>query len=226
MHSRQPARLDRVIPEELAEILQAEIMHGRLTPQSRLTEEEIALRYGVSRSPVREALRILQADGLVVRAARRGIWVAPLSLRDLDEIYSCRVSLEGLAAAQAAQSPNGSLKERLLQLLPAMRSAADKGDVEEFFARDIDGSSLIYQLSGNTTLNRLLRGLNKQAFRYRYFAYSRQSSIVNLSMTGTDEILRSIAAGEAERARTLTEKLITSIWHEMRPVLSDTFGAG
>lgn len=73
MHSIPTKRLSRVIPEELTEILQGEIIHGRLTPETRLTEEEIALRYGVSRSPVREALRILEADGLVVRAARRGI---------------------------------------------------------------------------------------------------------------------------------------------------------
>lgn len=225
MHSRQIIRLNRVIPEELADILQAEIIHGRLTPETRLTEEEIALRYGVSRSPVREALRHLEADGLVVRAARRGIWVAPLSLRDLDEIYACRVSLEGLAAEQASKSPNMQLKERLLQLLPAMRNAAEKGDVEAFFARDVDGSALIYQLADNTTLNRLLRGLNKQALRYRYFAYSRQTSTVSLSMKGTDEILHAIASGLPERARSLTEDLISSIWREMRPAISETFKA-
>jgi DNA-binding GntR family transcriptional regulator len=226
MDTRQTNRLSRVIPEELAEILQDEIIHGRLTPESRLTEEEIALRYGVSRSPVREALRHLEADGLVVRAARRGIWVAPLSLGDLDEIYSCRISLEGLAAEQAANSPNAQIKERLLQLLPVMRSAAEKGDVEEFFARDVDGSNLIYRLADNATLNRLLTGLNKQALRYRYFAYSRQKSTVSLSMKGTDEILRTIAAGEAGKARALTEELIGSIWRAMRPVLSETFGGG
>ncbi len=117
------------------------------------------------------------------------------------------------------------LKERLLQLLPAMRNAAEKGDVEAFFARDVDGSSLIYQLADNTTLNRLLRGLNKQALRYRYFAYSRQTNTVSLSMKGTDEILHAIASGEPERARSLTEDLISSIWREMRPAISETFKA-
>lgn len=223
MDSRQTIRLSRVIPEELAEILQAEIIHGRLTPEARLTEEEIALRYGVSRSPVREALRHLEADGLVVRAARKGIWVAPLSLRDLDEIYSCRVSLEALAAEQASKSPNAQLKDRLLQLLPAMRSAAEKGDVAAFFARDVEGSAIIYRLADNTTLNRLLRGLNKQALRYRYFAYTRRASTVSLSMEGSDAILRAIASGQAETAHALTEQLIASIWREIRPVLQESF---
>ncbi len=218
--------LSRVIPEELAEILQAEIIHGRLTPQARLTEEEIALRYGVSRSPVREALRHLEVDGLVVRAARRGIWVAPLSVRDLDEIYSCRVSLEALAAEQAARSTNTALKQQLLQLLPAMRAAAEKGDVEKFFDRDVEGSALIYQLADNTTLNRLLRSLNKQALRYRYFAYSRRARTMNLSMRGTDEILNAIAAARPDKAHALTEELIRSLWQEMRPILIENFGDG
>jgi len=217
--------LSRVIPEELTEILQAEIIHCRLTPESRLTEEEIALRYGVSRSPVREALRNLEGEGLVVRAARRGIWVAPLSLHDLDEIYACRISLEGLAAEQAAASDNLRLKERLLQLLPAMRSAAERQDVEEFFAKDVEGSEIIYRLANNSTLNRLLRGLNKQALRYRYFAYTKRASTVSLSMAGTDRILKAIASGQARDARQMTEQLIDGIWREMRPVLQESFGS-
>lgn len=226
MHSIPSIRLSRVIPEELAEILQGEIIHGRLTPETRLTEEEIALRYGVSRSPVREALRILEAEGLVVRAARRGIWVSPLSLGDLDEIYACRISLEGLAAEQAARSADLRLKERLLQLLPAMRAAADRQDVEGFFDRDVEGSEIIYRLAANITLNRLLRGLNKQALRYRYFAYSKRESTVSLSMEGTDRILKAIASGQAAEARQMTEKLIEGIWREMRPVLQESFGSG
>lgn len=225
MHSIPTRRLSRVIPEELTEILQVEIIHGRLTPESRLTEEEIALRYGVSRSPVREALRNLEGEGLVVRAARRGIWVAPLSLHDLDEIYACRISLEGLAAEQAAASDNLRLKERLLQLLPAMRSAAERQDVEEFFAKDVEGSEIIYRLANNSTLNRLLRGLNKQALRYRYFAYTKRASTVSLSMAGTDRILKAIASGQARDARQMTEQLIEGIWREMRPVLQESFGS-
>jgi DNA-binding GntR family transcriptional regulator len=225
MHTIPYRRLSRVIPEELTEILQAEIIHGRLTPESRLTEEEIALRYGVSRSPVREALRNLEGEGLVVRAVRRGIWVAPLSLRDLDEIYACRISLEGLAAEQAAASDDLRLKERLLQLLPAMRSAAERQDVEEFFAKDVEGSEIIYRLANNSTLNRLLRGLNKQALRYRYFAYSKRESTVSLSMAGTDRILKAIASSQARDARQMTEQLIEGIWREMRPVLQESFGS-
>src|SRR5262249_53065921 len=158
--------------EELAKLLQDEIIQGRLAPSVRLTEEEVAKRYGVSRSPVREALRLLERDGLVRKAARRGIWVAPLSTQDLDEVYACRIALEALAAEQAARSSDVKLKQELAGILTAMQAAHRERDVESFFLHDVRGSKVIYALAGNATLNRLMSGLNKQALRYRYFAYA------------------------------------------------------
>ena len=95
MSFRSPLLISAAIPEELASRLEDEIIFGAATAACRLTEDEVALRFGVSRSPVREALRLLERDGLVVREARKGIWVAPLSLKDFDEVYVCRIELEG-----------------------------------------------------------------------------------------------------------------------------------
>jgi DNA-binding GntR family transcriptional regulator len=218
--------LSRVIPEELAKVLQDEIIYGRLAPSARLTEEDVAKRYGVSRSPVREALRLLERDGLVLKAARRGIWVAPLSVEDFDEVYSCRVALEAVAAEQAAQSGDATRKAALADVLAAMRVAHRQGDVEAFFLEDVRGSTIIYGLAGNATLNRLISGLNKQALRYRFFAYARKADTVRLSLEGTEQIFAAIAAGEAGRAKSLTETLIGQIWRQMRSTIADAFGEG
>ena len=91
-----------VLAEELARYIESEIIFCEIAPGTRLTEEDISARYGLSRSPVREAFRLLAADGLVVLSARRGIRVTPVSRRDLAEVQGCRIELEGLAAAQAA----------------------------------------------------------------------------------------------------------------------------
>ena len=218
--------LAAVIPEELSKLLQEEIIYGRLAPSARLTEEEVAKRYGVSRSPVREALRLLERDGLVLKAARRGIWVAPLSVADFDEVYSCRVALEGVAAEQAARAADSELKKALLATLAEMQTAYAKGDVEEFFRHDVRGSGLIYALADNVTLNRLLSGLNKQALRYRYFAYSREAHTLRLSVEGTEEIFAAITASKGKRAKSLTESLIGQIWTEMRSTIAEAFGEG
>jgi len=218
--------LASVIPEELAKLLQDEIIQGRLAPSARLTEEEVARRYGVSRSPVREALRLLERDGLVLKAARRGIWVAPLSVEDLDEVYSCLVALEAVAAEQAALSSDAALKQKLPEILAAMRQAHRKGDVENFFLHDVSGSKVIYALAGNATLNRLISGLNKQALRYRFFAYARKPATVRLSLEGTEQIFAAIAEGRAKRANSLTETLIGQLWTDIRSTIADAFGAG
>lgn len=213
-------RLSLVIPEELARLLEEEIIRGRLAPTTRLTEEEVAQAYGVSRSPVREALRLLERDGLVVKAPRRGIWVAPMTLKDFDEVYACRIPLEALAAAEAAASTDSAGKQELLVNLEVMRAAHAEGDVQRFFDADVRGSELIYGLTGNTTLRRLLAGLEKQALRYRYHVYARDPAAVRLSFEGTATIYGAIASGEADRAKAETEELIGAIWRAIRPAMA------
>ncbi|SNB73155.1 DNA-binding transcriptional regulator, GntR family [Arboricoccus pini] len=215
--------LTQAIPEALASRLEDDIIFGRLEPRARLTEEEVAAHYGVSRSPVREALRLLERDGLVNRAARRGIWVAPLSLKDFDEIYSCRIPLEGLAAGAAAGN-DGPEKAQLLSLLPELERAFNDNDAQAFFQGDVKGSRLIYSLAANQTLTRLINSLGKQALRYRYFAYVREPRILAITAPGTQVIWRHIVQGDVARSKALTEELIHHIWQIMRDVIAERYG--
>lgn len=225
-YTRQKHLIPSVIPDELAALLQEEIIYGRLPGSARLTEEMVAQRYGISRSPVREALRLLERDGLVLRTARKGIWVTPMSVKDFDEVYSCRVALESLAAERAAGSPDDRKKEELRETLRKMQDAHGRGDVKEFFMQDVRGSGIIYELADSVTLNRLLGGLNKQALRYRFFAYERNAEMVALSFQMTGEIFDAIAERKAKRAKSLTETLIGDIWQGMRSTIADAFGKG
>jgi DNA-binding GntR family transcriptional regulator len=210
------------LPEELAIVLEGEIIRGRLPAAMRLTEEDVANRYGISRSPVREALRLLERDGLVQRSARRGIWVSPVSVKDFDNVYSVRIPLEALAAEQAANSRNTALKAKLDEALDGMRSAAADSNVEAFFLSDVQGSEVIYQLADNPVLSRLLAGLNKQALRYRYLAYARDSAIVTRSMDESAAIFAAISSNSGKKARRLTEHLIGSIWRDLRRMVAET----
>jgi DNA-binding GntR family transcriptional regulator len=218
--------LSVAIPENLAGILEEEIIFGNLKPHDRLTEEDVALKYGVSRSPVREALRMLERDGLVLREARRGIWVSPLSLRDFDEVYVCRIELEGLAAEQAAKSADAEKKAELHVVLDEMRDAQQRGNAREFFLFDVRGSLLTYELAGNRTLTRLLGGLEKQALRYRFHAYQQNPRIIALSLDDTARIFDAVMAGNARAAKELTENLIRQIWQDMRLAIGQFFGEG
>jgi DNA-binding GntR family transcriptional regulator len=217
----------RAIPDEVARRLGEDIILNRLPPETRLTEEQVALTYGVSRSPVREAIRLLEHDGLVRRSARRGFWVAPVSLTDFDEIYSCRIALEAIAAASAAGSEKAAeARPQFDALLVRLRSAQSCGDARGFFDADVEGSELIYRLAANATLRRLLASLEKQALRYRFFAYAQSPEVIRLSVDGTATIYDRICAGDAEGARRLTAELIDGIWRKMRPIIQKSFKAG
>ncbi|MBN9054532.1 GntR family transcriptional regulator [Shinella sp. PSBB067] len=219
-------KLSAGIADNLVAVLENAIVFLELAPSERLTEEDVAERYGVSRSPVRDALRALERDGLVLREARKGIWVTPMSLRDFDEIYRCRIALEAIAAEQAARSANAALKEQLWQVLDGMKKAREAGDARLFFTHDVRGSELIYEIADNTTLRRLLKGLEKQALRYRYHLYQRDRSVVDLSFDDTARVFQAIVDGDAERSYALEHDLIEKIWRETRDAIRAEFGEG
>ncbi len=146
-----------------------------------------------------------------------------MSLKDFDDVYACRIPLEALAAAEAAASGNTALKARLPKILAAMQTAHDAGDARRFFEEDVRGSQVIYDLCDNPTLRRLLASLEKQALRYRYFAYARETGIVRLSLEGTGRIYQAILDGDAAAAKSETEMLIGAIWRGMRTAMADAF---
>jgi DNA-binding GntR family transcriptional regulator len=200
--------LPAMIAPEIARVLSRQITFLKLEPDARLTEEELCTRFGVSRSPVREAFRMLEADGLVVRTARRGVRVAPMNREDLDEVYTCRVGLEGLAAAEAARAADATTIAKLEALLGEMQSALDQHDVERFFDRNVAMTQAIHAAGSNATLKRIIVGIDKQALRYRYLAHQRTQEMLDLSIEGQREVIAAIAAHKPLPARRRAERLM------------------
>lgn len=203
-------------PKRIADVLSSDIVFGRLTPSSRLIEEDIAERFGVSRSPVRESIRLLERDGLVVREERRGARVSPLNRRNLDEVYVCRLALEGIAAAEAAVRSQPSDVNRLSRGLTALRKAFQKKDIEGFFEANVLFTEAVHEAADNGTLTRLLGSLGKQALRYRYLAYRSFPQLMAASVDGNDKIVKAISERNKEQARALTEDLIERSWQAIR----------
>lgn len=212
-----PDALDlSLVPRRLADALAGDIVYGRLAPGSRVVEEEVGLRFGVSRSPVRESLRILEQDGLVVRSDRRGARVAPLNRRNLDEVYACRVALEGMATAEAALHRDEAGLLRLRAALGGLRRAYKATDISGYFEANVAFTAAIHQAAANGTLTGLLSALGKQALRYRYLAYSTFPELMSRSVEGNHEIVEAIEAREKDRGRALSEGLIQRSWNVIR----------
>lgn len=216
-------RVPDVIGKDIARALEAEIVFCELAPGTRLTEEDIVRKFGVSRSPVREALRILKQEGLIVMASRRGARIAPVSVEDLDEVYRCRICLEILAAELAADNRSPDDVKTMKSALKELQTALPENNPRRFFEANVHLTHAIHQSTHNTTLIRLLDNIGKQALRYRYLAYARSPELMDKSVEYNREIVGAIISQKPRHARSLTEDVLESSWKNVRARV-DAFG--
>jgi len=209
-----------IIAKELVRALEDEIIFGELPPGVRIVEEELVARFKVSRSPVREALRVLEQDGLVTRELRRGVRVSGVSLADLDEVYSCRIPLEGLAAELAARNRSEDSLTAIRAEFANMRKAFNAGTLKDFFRCNVDLSEAIYHAGGSRTLKRLLGTISSQALRYRYMAYRHAPEMKQVSVEANNEIIKAIAHQRPRDARRLTDAVIQRSWKRVRDIVA------
>jgi DNA-binding GntR family transcriptional regulator len=214
-------RVPDIIAKNLARHIEDQIIFGELAPNTRLVEEEIVQRYSVSRSPVREALRVLEQEGLAVRHSRRGVWVSPLGWQDLEEVYSCRIVMEGLATELAAQHRTDEDMQAVNDAYAALARTRDSDNLKQFFRANLALSNSIHSAAHNKTLKRLLGSIGKQSLRYRYLAYSHAPEMMTASVEGNREIISAIEKKNARHARILMEDLIQRSWTVIRQLFTD-----
>jgi len=118
--------------EQIAQAIRQAIFTGRLAAGSKIPQDELAEEFGVSRMPIREALVLLNYEGLVILEPRRGAWVAPLSLRTVDESYGLRLSLEPKAIELSVPSLDDDDLADLQQILTRMETAEANNQAERF----------------------------------------------------------------------------------------------
>jgi DNA-binding GntR family transcriptional regulator len=144
--------------------LREAILNGGYAPGARIRQEDLAERHGASRVPVREALRMLEAEGLLTLVANTGAWVAELSLADSDELYRIRERIEPLLLSYSAPALTPDAIDRLAELADAMESAAD---VEEFLALDREFHLGSYAAAETNVLGDLVIRLWNRTQHYR-----------------------------------------------------------
>lgn len=128
-------------PSRVAQTLREEILDGTLAPGERLRQEDIALRFGASRQPVRDALRLLEGDGLVTMVANAGAWVSKLSESECYEAYQVRERLEPLLISQSIPHLKPAQIERLTELVSEIEKSSD---LEQFLRLDREFHLLSY----------------------------------------------------------------------------------
>ncbi len=147
--------------QEVAERLRGLIFAHELAPGAWIDEQTLAESYGISRTPMREALKVLAAEGLVTLRPRRGCYVTELAERDLDEIFPVLALLEGRCAFEAAQKAGPADLERLDALHEKLERAGAAADIEGYFQANQDFHFALQELTGNRWLIQAIEDMRK-----------------------------------------------------------------
>jgi DNA-binding GntR family transcriptional regulator len=161
---------EKPLVEKIRFHLEEQIIAGRLKPRQRLVEEEIAGEMSVSRSPVREALRALEREGLVTLTPGRGACVADLTPEEVDDVYAVRVRLGGLLFSLAARHITEAALDRLDHVVAEMERVTSEADIQRYFLLDLEFEEQVIAACPNKKLVAVWRNLGRAILRFRYFS--------------------------------------------------------
>lgn len=182
------------------ETLRQAILRGELKPGERLLEVQLAEKLGVSRTPIREAIRKLELEGLVLMIPRKGAEVAQITEKSLRDVLEVRKALEELAVSLACDRMQAEDIKNLRRAAKAFATSLECNDVTRIAAADVGFHDIIYQATGNERLIQLLLKLREQMYRYRVEYLKRKESHPTL-LAEHDRIVRMIEQCNHEEAR-------------------------
>lgn len=147
--------------------LREAILKGNLKPGERLMELQLASKLGVSRTPIREAIRMLEQEGLAVTTPRKGAEVAKMTLKDMEDVLEIRDALDELAVRIACQKITDEQLKQLEDVKELFEKNTQTNNVKNIAEADVSFHDVIYEATGNPKLVTLLNNLREQVYRYR-----------------------------------------------------------
>jgi DNA-binding GntR family transcriptional regulator len=213
-----PNPLQKPLPfyQQIEQSIKKTIFNGGYKPGDRLYEAQIAKQYGISRSPVREAIRVLINEGLLIMDEKSQITVYKPTLQDVRNIYECRISLESTAVELTAERATTEQIEMLEQALKETETAIRMGEIEAIVACNARFHTLIIQFSGNERLMKLVEDLNGLIYYYRVLNIQ-GSDRAETILKGHTKIFQAIKEKNPEKAsnrlKEHTQEDLTNLVH-------------
>ena len=202
MKSEEPEEQDiSFLPlrDVVFEQLRTKIMQGELAPGTRLMEIGLSEQLGVSRTPVREAIRMLEKEGLAVILPRRGAHVAAISPRQLEDMLEVRRTLETFSVNAAGSRISREQIEELKKRNEKYKKAITSGNPVAIARVDHEFHTCITKIAGNEKIESILSGLKEQLFRYTYL-YAKYCDNIEQSAREHDMICDAFSNGDNNRA--------------------------
>jgi DNA-binding GntR family transcriptional regulator len=209
--------IEQGLPEtvSLLDKLRMAIYRGELAPAQRLVESELAQTYDTSRGAVREALALLQNEGLVTRQRNRSAWVRPITIEEAIEILECRGVVEGMCAAKAAAQATKADHEDLRKMAGEMVDAVKNGDVLTDSRVSDQVHAKIREIAGQQTAAGIIDRLRHQGVRYQFHVSLLPGRLAQGAKEHL-EIIDAVIAGDPATAEQLTRDHFATVIDALR----------
>lgn len=199
-----PVLNQKSISQRVLEELRRSIIKGDLRPGERLIESTIAVEMEISRAPVREAIRMLEQEGLVINQPRHGPSVVALTAEDISPLYRVRAALEELAVRLVIENASDEALETLAQLVDAITTAAERGDANAVIDADLSFHEALCEHSQNPFLIKLYQSIGAQV-RIAFALYdARYADLAELALQHR-HVLESLRRRDADSAAALMQ---------------------
>ena len=195
----------QTLREKILETIREAILKGNLKPGEKVAEPELAERFGISRTPIREAFRQLESEGYLTVIPRKGAVVAALSERDVQEFYAIKSILEGYAAELAAKNLSDKDLARLEAINAKLKKLADDGDVKSFYRVHNEFHDTFLKAADNSKLYELIQQLGMKFSRLRMASLSVNGRMA-ISVAEHDKLLDAFRRHDGKSAEDLVKK--------------------
>jgi DNA-binding GntR family transcriptional regulator len=203
------------IPDQLSNYLRGLIMNGKLRSGERIVETQFSRNLRLGQPTVREALRTLEGEGLVVRRPGRGCFVAQLTRKEVGQIFRLRIELEVLAVKWALESTPRTDFGRLEVQLHALRDAAEKEDVLNFYHEDLEFHKAVWHMSGNPFIVNALTRISVPLFAFVMIEVAQKADFdLRANVREHEKIYSSIVGGDREFALRTVREVLEGFWQQ------------
>ncbi len=201
----KPLEHHQTLREKILETIREAILKGELKPGEKVAEPELAARFGISRTPIREAFRQLESEGYLSVIPRKGAVVAALSERDVQEYYAIKSILEGYAAELAANKLTDKELLKLETINERLKQLANAGDVKVFYKTHHEFHEIFLKAADNSKLYELIMQLGMKFSRLRMASLSVAGRMA-ISVAEHDKLLEAFRNHDGKTAEYLVKK--------------------
>lgn len=189
--------------------LRQAILRGEMEPGERLMEIQLAQKLGVSRTPIREAIRKLELEGLVVMIPRKGAEVAHITEKDMRDVLEVRCTLEELAVTLACKNVTDERISELIAANKVFEAAIISKDVVNIVDADVQFHDIIYSMTDNVRLIQIINKLREQMYRYR-LEYVKDARTHSILISEHNDIIEQLSKKNVEAAKSVVRQHINN----------------